>query len=129
MKIILPILNLLLISNVLFAQENFTGQIFSKSKENLIPLPGVNIYWLNTSIGTISNEEGKFSIPVNNNSKKLIISFIGFQTDTLNVEKQKNLLHVMKESNLGELDEIEVTERRKISSKIIFKCSKYNQNK
>ena len=89
MKIILPILNLLLISNVLFAQENFKGQIFSKSKENLIPLPGVNIYWLNTSIGTISNEEGKFSIPVNNNSKKLIISFIGFQTDTLNVEKQR----------------------------------------
>ena len=113
MKIILSLLNLLLISNILIAQENIKGQVFSKSNENLIPLPGVNIYWLNTSIGTISNQDGKFSIPVNNNSNKLIISFIGFQTDTLNIEKQSNLSHVMKESNLGELNEIEVTERRK----------------
>ena len=59
MKIILSILNLLLISNALLAQENIKGQIFSKSSENLTPLPGVNIYWLNTSIGTISNEDGK----------------------------------------------------------------------
>ena len=38
---------------------------------------------------------------------KISTKWILFQ-DTLNVEKQKNLLHVMKESNLGELDEIEV---------------------
>ena len=113
MKIILSILNFLLVSNALLSQENIKGQIFSKSKENLIPLKGVNIYWLNTSIGTISNEDGKFSIPANNNSKKLIISFIGFQTDTLNIEKKSNISHVMKESNLGKLNEIEVIERRK----------------
>jgi len=113
MKIILSILNLLLISNTLLAQENIKGQIFSKPNENLIPLPGVNIYWLNSSIGTISNEDGKFSIPINKNSKKLIISFMGFQTDTLNIEKQSNLSHVMKESNLDELNEVEITERRK----------------
>ena len=46
MKIILSILNLLLISNILIAQGNIEGQIFSKSSENLTPLPGVNIYWL-----------------------------------------------------------------------------------
>ena len=113
MKIILPILNLLLITNILLAQEEIKGEIYSKLNEDLIPISGVNVYWLDTSKGTISNEDGKFSIPKNNNTNKLILSFIGFQTDTLNVEKQKNLLHVMKESNLGELDEIEVTERRK----------------
>ena len=113
MKIILSILNLLLISNILIAQGNIEGQIFSKSSENLTPLPGVNIYWLNTSKGTISNEDGKFSISSNSNTNKLILSFLGFQTDTLLVENQSNISHVMKESNLGELDEIEITERRK----------------
>ena len=113
MKIILSILNLLLISNALLAQENIKGQIFSKSKENLIPLQGVNIYWLNTSIGTISNEDGKFSISTNSKTNKLVLSFLGFQTDTLKIEKKSNISHVMKESNLGELDEIEVTQRRK----------------
>ncbi len=113
MRVILSILNLLLISNTLTAQEDLRGQIFSKSNENLIPLSGVNIYWLNTSIGTISNKDGKFSIPVNNNTNKLILSFIGFQTDTLNVEKKSSVLYVMKESDLGELNEVEVTERRK----------------
>ena len=64
MKTILSILNLLLISNILIAQGNIEGQIFSKSSENLTPLSGVNIYWLSTSKGTISNEDGKFSISV-----------------------------------------------------------------
>ena len=113
MKIILSILNLLLISNILLAQEEIKGQIYSKLNEDLIPISGVNVYWLDTSKGTISNKDGKFSIPKNNNTNKLILSFIGFQTDTLLVENQSNISHVMKESNLGELDEIEVTERRK----------------
>mgnify|MGYP001348263123 CR=1 FL=1 len=113
MKIILSILNFLLLSNTLLAQEKIKGQIFSKLKEDLVPLPGVNIYWLDSPIGTISDEDGKFSITVNSDSKKLIISFLGFQTDTLNIEKQLNLSHVMKESNLGELNEVEVTEKRK----------------
>ena len=113
MKIILTVLNLLLISNILLAQEEIKGQIYSKLNEDLIPISGVNVYWLNTSKGTISNEDGKFSIPKNNNTNKLILTIIGFQTDTLLVENQLNISHVMKESNLGELDEIEVTERRK----------------
>ena len=113
MKIILPILNLLLITNILLAQEEIKGEIYSKLNEDLIPISGVNVYWLDTSKGTISNEDGKFSIPKNDNTNKLILSFIGFQTDTLIVENQSNISHVMKESNLGELDEIEVTERRK----------------
>jgi len=113
MKIILSILNFLLLSNTLLAQEKIKGQIFSKLKEDLVPLPGVNIYWLDSPIGTISDEDGKFSITVNSDSKKLIISFLGFQTDTLNIEKQLNLSHVMKESNLGKLNEVEVTEKRK----------------
>ena len=113
MKIILTVLNLLLISNILSAQEEIKGQIYSKLNEDLMPISGVNVYWLDTSKGTISNEDGKFSIPKNNNTNKLILSFIGFQTDTILVENQSNISHVMKESNLGELDEIEVTERRK----------------
>ena len=120
MKIILSILNFLLVSNVLLAQEKIKGQIFSKSNNNLVPISGVNIYWLDTSVGTISNEDGKFSIPINNNTNKLILSFIGFQTDTLNVERKSSISHVMKESNLGELDEIEVIERRKSLQRSYF---------
>jgi len=120
MKIILSILNFLLIINVLLAQEKIKGQIFSKSNNNLVPISGVNIYWLDTSVGTISNEDGKFSIPINNNTNKLILSFIGFQTDTLNIERKSSISHIMKESNLGELNEIEVIERRKSLQRSYF---------
>ena len=61
MKIILSILNLLLISNILLAQEEIKGEIYSKLNEDLIPISGVNVYWLDTSMGTISNKDGKFS--------------------------------------------------------------------
>ena len=60
MKIILSILNLLLISNILLAQEDIKGQIYSKLNEDLIPISGVNVYWLDTSEGTISKEDGNF---------------------------------------------------------------------
>ena len=63
MKIILSILNLLLISNILLAQEEIKGQVYLKLNEDLIPISGVNVYWLDTSKGTISNKDGKFSIP------------------------------------------------------------------
>ena len=47
-----------------FSQEIFTGMIMDKnnSKDNL-GVFGANIYWLNTSVGTTTNEKGWFSIP------------------------------------------------------------------
>ena len=69
-----------------FAQQNIEGRVVFKEGMETSGLYGANIYWLNSREGVISNENGKFSIKWNTNSNKLVISYIGFKTDTLNIK-------------------------------------------
>ena len=68
------------------AQEFVNGIVYESNftKENL-PLPGANVYWLNTSVGAVTLEDGSFKIPYQSENNQLVISFIGFKTDTIAV--------------------------------------------
>ena len=57
-KYILILLSLL--GFKLLAQENLQGRLLTKDGSETIPLIGANVFWLNTEIGTITDEEGKF---------------------------------------------------------------------
>ena len=61
-----------------FSQETLKGMIMDKNnpKDNL-GVFGANVYWLNTTIGTTTNEKGWFSIPYKSTYKKLVVSFVG----------------------------------------------------
>ncbi len=77
---------LLMFSNTdSYAQGKVKGTVYEISKA---PLVGANVYWLGTGQGTVTNQEGRFEIKVSKESKKLIISFIGFQNDTIDVGKK-----------------------------------------
>ena len=74
------------------------------SKNQRIPLPGANVFWLNTTVGAMSSEDGSFKLPYDETYKKLIISYIGFRTDTLLIETPKSIFHVLRASDdLGEV--------------------------
>ena len=47
----------LMISANSYCQGNVTGKIIYDNNQ---PLPGANVYWENTEIGTTSDEQGKF---------------------------------------------------------------------
>ena len=50
------------------------------------PIIGANVLWINESIGTITNTEGHFTIDLpKSKDYRLIISFIGYQNDTITV--------------------------------------------
>jgi hypothetical protein len=51
--------------------------------ENKSPLVGVNIFLLNSNIGTTSNLDGHFLIKLNSGYNQIIFSYIGFVSDTL----------------------------------------------
>ncbi len=74
-----------------------------------IGLPGANVYWMNSQIGTITNEEGLFGIPYSKDYDKLIISYVGFESDTLTIKEPKMVHHSLKPSN--ELNEVVVEKR------------------
>jgi len=50
------------------------------------PLVGANVYWMNTTKGTTSDLEGRFSLDREEGAHMLIISYVGYGNDTLHVE-------------------------------------------
>lgn len=85
---------LILISSITFAQEKFKGMIMDKNgpKDNL-GVYGASVHWLNTNVGVTTNEKGWFTIPYQQEYKKLVVSFVGFKTDTITINSLKPIHH------------------------------------
>ncbi len=84
-------------------------------------LPGANVYWLGTTIGSLTNQTGFFQIP--NPEKipsKLIVSMVGFVSDTItiNSKDQKDLRVVLQ--NQINLNVVEVTETQMTTMNKIY---------
>ena len=108
---------ILLFSWSVQAQQQLTGQIKIKENATILPIEGVNLIWLNTSMGTITDQSGNFKLPMSPNSNKLVISYLGFKTDTLIISSPKRLVHTLLPDADDALDEITLTERRKAIQK------------
>jgi outer membrane receptor for ferrienterochelin and colicin len=81
-------------------------------------LSGANVYWLNSQVGTITSEDGSFGIPFTGEYNRLIISHVGFRTDTLTIDTPKMVHHLLIPSN--ELDEVELVKKRDAVRKARF---------
>lgn len=122
MKLNITIIMVLLFSSSLFSQEELKGQVFELSSSNKEePLPGANVYWLNTSVGGMTDMDGKFSIPYNQDYKTLIISYVGFKSDTITISSNKFIKHIM--SSNSSLDEVTITSRKQATAKSYLKAS------
>ena len=102
---------------LVYSQETISGKVLFKSDNLDYPIEGANIYWLNSSQGTVTNQEGKFSIEKTANNSKLIISYIGFVNDTIQVKEQKYFDHYMKVDD-NDLDEVTVTKKKNPTQRI-----------
>lgn len=93
--------------NALFAQ-GLKGIVQTKNQDNKPePLPGAVIIWEGTRSGTVSAEDGTFSIGVPPRASRLIVSYIGFHTDTISYTGQKNVV-VHLETSAGSTGDVNV---------------------
>lgn len=96
----------LLFPTFLFAQV--TGHVRDAAK---VPLPGANLVWLGTNLGVTSGGDGSFSIGMPAGATKLVVSFIGYENDTVAVTSPTAVLDIV----LGEgvaLSEVMVSGRK-----------------
>ena len=101
---------------IVFSQEKLEGIVTEATSDNKIfPLAGANVFWLNTSVGAVTDIEGKFSIPYQPSYKKLVISFVGFKTDTLTITRPRYIKHMLEATS--DLDEITLTARKQATSR------------
>ena len=116
-KYILSIL--LLIPLLSFSQEELKGMIMDKKnpKDNL-GVYGANVHWLGTTVGATTDEKGWFTIPYKTAYKKLIVSFVGYKTDTINVSSLKTVHHFITEESV--LDEVNVSAKKRSVQKSLF---------
>ena len=105
----------LLVPFLIFSQSKIDGMIMELDSQNQqIPLLGANVFWFNTSIGTITSDDGTFTLPYKSSYKKLVISFVGFKTDTLTIDSPKMIHHLLQTSD--DLGEITIAVRKKSSA-------------
>ena len=114
-KFILTTLSILTVSFI-NAQETVSGTILYKLKGDDYPLEGANVYWLNTNKGTITNFSGDFIIEKTQESDLLVISYIGFLSDTLKL-KSSPIIHFLKPDDSNSLNEVTVQKKRKTIQK------------
>lgn len=86
------------------------------------PLPGASIVEKGTSNGVQTNFDGLFTINVNNQKATIIVSFLGYKTQEINIATQKSLTIVLEDDVAG-LDEVVVvgygtTKKQNLTSSI-----------
>lgn len=109
-KILSPLLlTAMLLSGIHSYAQTIKGSVSTLEHDNhRHPLTGVNIFWINTQKGTTSDANGNFSISAKGiTDKRLIISFIGYNTDTVQVGSNNNLELLMTETST-ELGVVEI---------------------
>ena len=75
--------------------------------ENNSPLPGVNVQVEGTTIGAISDVEGKYSMNVNDRNAVLLFSFIGYVVQKMPIDG-RTVIDVKMAPDLTTLDEVVV---------------------
>ena len=94
----------LLASQFVSAQVNVRGMV---SDENGEPLIGASVSLKGTTIGTITDMNGNFTIGITDNAERLVISFIGYETKEELIESRDFIRVVLSEKREG-IDEIVV---------------------
>lgn len=86
------ILILCLFPVVAFAQS-ITGKV---KDENGNALAGANVHWLGYKVGATANQEGLFELKLPQQPEnRLVISFIGFRSDTVQVNQSTGVIEIM----------------------------------
>jgi outer membrane receptor for ferrienterochelin and colicins len=117
-KYLLHILLLIFPINIL-AQTSLKGVLMDRQnpKDNL-GVAGATVNWLDTNIGAITDEKGKFTIPYKKDYKNLVVTYIGYKTDTITVTSLAQIRHFMISQNA--LEGITIRSKRKAIQKSLY---------
>lgn len=99
-------LTLLLFSIVSVAQTKVGGVIYDEFGDTV---PFANVVFPNSGEGTISNDNGRFYLQSDNTFDTIVISFLGYETTTIQLEGKVNLdLSITLKSETAALDAVVV---------------------
>ncbi|MCF2495434.1 TonB-dependent receptor [Dyadobacter chenhuakuii] len=96
-----------------FAQEQITISGFVREKGSLELLPGVNVYLENSTVGTVTNTYGFYSLTIpKSDSVRISYSFVGYERQEVSVEKVVSQQIDIALSTANQLNEVIISGRR-----------------
>ncbi len=81
--------------------EGTISEISPTNPDSLSALPFANIVWKGTSIGTTTDENGKFKLKKIAQSNELVISYTGYKSDTVLIEGKSFFTIALEPSSLA----------------------------
>ena len=110
---------LLFIPIMLFSQTTLKGMVMDRDNpKNNLGVEGVSVHWLDTNVSAITNSKGWFVIDYKASYKKLVISYLGYKTDTITVSNLKPIHYFLTQE--GELEEVTIRSKRKAIQKSLL---------
>ncbi|WKN43371.1 SusC/RagA family TonB-linked outer membrane protein [Tunicatimonas pelagia] len=88
-----------------YAQRTVSGTV---TDENNNELPGVNILLQNTTVGTVTNVDGNYSIAIQGDNPVLIFSSVGYEAQTVEITNQSTV-NISMAPDTRQLGEVVVT--------------------
>lgn len=87
------------------AQITISGKVIDSATRE--PLPGTSVFAQNTTLGTVTNKDGEFSLPLKSGGYELVFSFTGYQNREIRITDNKSqhleLEMVKEDKTLGEV--------------------------
>lgn len=109
--IIVTLITFLSLVNFALYAQDLKGTVYEKTdRGHKQPLTGANVYWGGSQSGTVTDASGNFVINRIKDNNRLVISFVGYRSDTIAVSPQQRRIEVFLEAAL-ELEGAEVTAR------------------
>lgn len=109
---------LMLITQVVSAQEKVSGWVTDEKKQ---PLVGASVVWKDTTVGTVTDEQGQFELPMNPGSHEILVSYVGYESSTMMIHEPKVITIQLKLSK--SLDEVVVQTKRNSLQKSYVKTA------
>jgi len=92
--------------------QQLTGVVLEKTDDGMFhPIIGANVYWLGTPNGTVTDTSGVFRLPLNSTSSLLVVSYIGYVSDTVKINDQSKVNIILK-SDANKVAEVEIVGER-----------------
>ena len=82
-----------------------SGYVYDEQRQ---PMPGVTVQVMGTTVGTATNEQGRFSIALPVVTGKLRFSFVGYQSQEVTFTEKTDTLRVYMKEDVSDLDEVVV---------------------
>ncbi len=100
-------------------QDHLCGMIYGQNESGIDePLIGANVYWLGSTEGTSTDNEGHFELHRKVGQNTIVLSYVGYGSDTINIQEGfHQIAAVMYPANFLEVVEVK---HRKRATEVSF---------